>query len=238
MSDLDSYAFEPGQKVQCRTRFDDVYKGEVVAFDLSSKILILKSPSSSGIASNHDLHFLVLDSVSDVQILEEPKSECLNDQLPNIEMKQITAKQSAALAERYSLVQAVGNGVSQEGLQLYTMLCKTYDRSNITWKDNVKIVVLNSVAIEPPYKEANCQPLSSKTEKEAVSYVKSNVQKFWTSQAKQQETKDSSTLPTSVSSSKQASIATTATSAASSSKPVVTGAPSAPTSTVAAASAT
>ena len=189
MSDLDSYAFEPGQQVQCKTRFDDIYKGEVVAFDLSSKILILKSPSTSGAPTNHDLHFLVLDSVADVQILEEPKSDSSNDQLPSIETKQIKAKQTAALAERLNLVRAVGNGVSEEGLQLYTMLCKTYERSNITWKDNVKIVVLNSVVIEPPYGEANCVSSSSKTEKEAVSYVKSFVQKFWASHAKQKNTK-------------------------------------------------
>lgn len=229
MSDLDSYAFEPGQQIQCKTRFDDIYRGEVVAFDLSSKILILKSPSTSGIATSNDLHFLILDSVADVQILEEPKGDCSNDHLPNIETKQIKQKQTAALAERYSLVQAVGNGVSQEGLQLYTMLCKTYDRVNITWKDNVKIVVLNSVVIEPPYEEANCQPLSSKTGKEAVSYVKSNVEKFWASHAKQQATK---TNPISAST----NLATTQTSTPPTTT-AITSAPSSKTSVAPAAAA-
>lgn len=182
MSDLDSYAFEPGQQVQCETRFDDVFKGEVVAFDLSSKILILKSPSSSGTVNNHDLHFLVLDHVKNdsVKILEEPQTECAND-LPSIDMKYVKGKQAAALNERRRLVDAVGNGVSQDGISLYTAISKKYDRaSDLTWKDKVKIVVMNSVVINPPYKESDCESTSpTEKEEEAVSYVKSIVRKFW-----------------------------------------------------------
>lgn len=187
MSDLDSFAFEPGQQVQCKTRFNDVFKGEVVAFDLSSKLLILKSPAASGIASYHDVNFLALDSVSDVQILEEPRAESNNDQLPSIEMKHIKAKQAAALTERLRLVEAVGNGVTQDGISLYAALYKKYDR-DITWRDKVKIVVMNSIVISPPYKEADCQPLSPKTQKDALNYVKSNIRKFWESKQMQKAT--------------------------------------------------
>ena len=186
MSDLDSFAFEPGQQVQCKTRFEDVFKGEVMAFDLNSKILILKSPSSSGTGTNHDLHFLVLDSVSDVEILEEPHVECTND-LPSIEMKCVKAKHTANASERLRLVEAVSNGVTQDGISLYTAFSKLYDRAtdDVTWKDKVKIVVMNSVVISPPYKESDCEPINPKTQKEAVNYVKSNVRKFWESCTKQ-----------------------------------------------------
>lgn len=187
MADLDSFSFQPGQQVQCKTRFDEVYKGEVVAFDLSSKILILKSPSTSGKASNHDLNFLVLDSVSDVQILEEPCTVAANDKLQHIETKHITAKHEAALDDRMRLIDAVGNGVSKEGIQLYSALSKIFDRaSDISWKDKVKIVVVSAVVIKPPYMESDCQPLSPKVDKAAVTYVKSNVKKFWESCSKQQ----------------------------------------------------
>lgn len=179
MTDIDSYAFEPGQQVQCKTRFDDVFKGEVVAFDLNSKILILKSPSSSGVSTNHDLHFLVLDSVSDVEILEEPHGE-YNNELPSIEMKHIQNKQKAAHSERMRLVEAVGNGVNQDGISLYTLFSKKYDRaSDLCWKDKVKIVVMNAVIISPPYKESDCQPSSPQTSKDALTYVKTNVRKYW-----------------------------------------------------------
>lgn len=186
MSDLDTnlVAFEPGQQVQCKTRFDDVFKGEVVAFDLNSKILTLKSPSSVGNGSNHDLHFFVLDSVSDVEILEEPKGE-RNNELPSIEMKYIKAKQTAALNERLRIVEAVEKGVSQEGISLYTIFSKKYERAtDVTWKDDVKIVVMNSVVISPPYKESDCEPISPKSHKEALNYVKSIVRKFWEDNAK------------------------------------------------------
>lgn len=191
MSDLDSFAFEPGQQVQCRTRFDQDFKGEVMAFDLNSKILILKSPASSGNPANHDLNFLVLDSVSNVEILEEPERECNND-LPNLDTRSIKARQTQALDERMRLVEAVGNGVSQEGISLYTALAKKYDRpTDVIWKDKNKIVVMNSVIISPPYKEADCTALTNKTHNHAVNYVKQNVHKFWESLPKpKQEVKE------------------------------------------------
>lgn len=184
MSDIDSFAFEPGQQVKCKTRHEDEFKGEVVAFDLASKVLIIKSPSSAGTSGNHDLHFLVLDSVSDVEVLEEPPAD-FNNELPSMEMKHIQAKQAAAIKERMKLVEAVSNGVTQEGISLYSAFSKIYVRDgDIVWKDKVKIVVMNSVVISPPYKEADCQPTSSKTEKEALNYVKSNISKYWESCAK------------------------------------------------------
>jgi len=183
MTDLDSFAFQPGQQVQCKTRFDDIFKGEVVAFDLNSKILILRSPASSGSVKNHDLHFLVLDSVSDVDILEEPHGETTTD-LPCIEMKYIKEKQATALSERLRIVEAVGNGVSQDGISLFTEFTKIYNReSDIVWKDKTKIVVMNAVIISPPYKEANCEPWNPSVKEEAVLYVKNVVRKFWESQS-------------------------------------------------------
>lgn len=188
MSDLDSLAFTPGQQVQCKTRFEEVFKGEVLAFDLNSKILILKSPSSSGNSSNHDLHFLVLDSVSDVEILNEPQDDAKNEKLPNIDMKYVKVRQEAAMMERMRLIEAVGKGVSQEGVELFTEIAKKYHRpTDITWKDDVKIVVMNSVVISPPYKESDCQPISGKTPQEAVGYVKNIVCKYWESCSKQQK---------------------------------------------------
>jgi hypothetical protein len=188
MSDFESYAFEPGQQVQCKTRFDDVYKGQVIAFDLPSRILILKSAPSSGLPNNHDLHFLVLDSISELQILEEPRGDCAKVQLPNIEMKYVESKMKQAHAERLRLLEAVGNGCSQEGILLYTELSKKYDRaSDIEWKDKVKIVVMNTVVINPPYTEADCQPMTPRTQKDAVAYVKSHVRKFWDSYTKQKQ---------------------------------------------------
>lgn len=193
MSDFDLYAFEPGQQVQCKTRFDDLFKGQVIAFDLPSRILILKSAPTSGLQNNHDLHFLVLDSISDVQILEEPH-DCAKDQLPSIEMKYVESKIKLAHAERMRMLEAVSNGCSQEGIELYTELSKKYDRaSDIVWKDKVKIVVMNTVVINPPYLEADCQPLTNKTPKEAVTYVKSNVRKFWDSCAKQKQLQQTAT---------------------------------------------
>lgn len=106
MSDLDSFAFEPGQQVKCKTRFEDVYKGEVMAFDLNSKVLIIKSPSSAGNASNNDLHFLVLDSVADVEIIEEVKANANVSTLSNLDMRHLEERKRNVKSERLKLLKA------------------------------------------------------------------------------------------------------------------------------------
>lgn len=178
MSSTVYQAFEPGQQVRCETRFDDVYEGEVVAFDLNSNILIIKSPSSSGNTSNRDLHLLMLDSMRDVKLLEESQADCAKD-LPNLEMRFIQSRQKTALTERLQLVDAVSKGVSKDGISLFLSLTKKYDRpEDLGWNDKVKIVVMNSVIIKPPYKESDCELLNPKSS-EALGYVKSIVRKFW-----------------------------------------------------------
>lgn len=242
MSVLDTLAFEPGQQVECKTRYDDVFRGEVVAFDLSSKVLIIKSPTSPELASstktsanaisttaaptstksavsassnsNHDLHCLVLNSVSEVEVLEEAQpGKCSND-LPVIGMKSVNAKCSAAINERFRLVEAVENGVSQDGISLYKSISKTY--SEMGWKDKVKIEVMNSVVISPPYKEMDCRASSnSKADERAVIYVKSLVGKFWDDNSKQKSATTTSaqqqaaTEPSTSSSSSTTTTATT-----------------------------
>lgn len=193
MSDLDSLAFEPGQQVQCKTRYEEVYKGEVIAFDLNSNILILKSPSSvpstTGVNTNHDLHCLVLDSVSEVNILEEPPQGKCNNDLPSLGTKYLNDKRASASKERLRLIEAVENGVSQDGISLFTAFSKKYDRpEDLMWKDKVKIIVMNSVVISPPYKESDCKPLYPDSSQSAVNYVKSNIRKFWESCSKQKQT--------------------------------------------------
>ena len=185
MAELDSLAFEPGQQVQCETRFKDVFKGEVVAFDLNSNILIIKSPSTSGNNAQHDLHFLVLDSVADVKLLEEQQHGDSSNDLPSIDMKSISLKKDDEIQKRRRLIQAVECGVSLEGISLFTVISKTLHRpTDIAWKDKVKIVVMNAVVISPPYKESDCASLDAAT-KDSVTYVKNIVRKFWDTSNKQ-----------------------------------------------------
>lgn len=185
MSELDSVAFEPGQQVQCETRFKDVYKGEVVAFDLNSNILIIKSPSTSGNNAQHDLHFLVLDNVGDVKLLEEQHGKSNHD-LPSIDMKHIGSKLENELEIRESIIGAVGRGASQVGVSLFEVLLRTLHRhTDVTMKEKGKLVVLKSVVISPPYKESDCALLEPLNTTKSMDYVKNIVRKFWESQGKQ-----------------------------------------------------
>lgn len=179
MSAVDQLAFEPGQQIKCETRHDETFTGEVVAFDLQSNIIIIKSPSSSGTNANKDLHFIMVKNCADIQVIEESQGDFTKD-LPHIEMKYIQAKQQTAINERMRLVEAVGNGVSKDGISLFLSLSKKFDRaSDLTWNDKVKIVVMNAVVIKPPYKESDCELTNPTSKNDAITYVKNLVKKFW-----------------------------------------------------------
>lgn len=120
--DMVSYAFSPGQMVHCKTRFDEEYEGEVIAFDLHTKTLVIKCPSQQNDTRN-DLHFLVLDSVADLKILKEPPSD-ISSTLPALLMKKVEERTAAAIDERLKLVKAVQSGVSEDGLRLFSALSK------------------------------------------------------------------------------------------------------------------
>lgn len=248
MSEIDSLAFQAGQQVRCKTKFNHVLNGEVVAFDLNSKILAIKSTqntktaqvapassnnltsgqanvasSSSNLASSNqtqgaqttqpsvlsstssssaniqpltanltstsnntfDIHFLVLDSVSDVKILKESPEDYNANNLPSIDMKSVEMRKTAARDERLKLVESFANGVSKDGLLLFAEFSKKYSSGrDVEWQDKNKIVVLKQVVISPPYREVDCQPLDSKTSTDAVPYIKKVVSHYWESKSR------------------------------------------------------
>lgn len=214
MSEIDSLAFHPGQQVRCKTRFNDILTGEVIAFDLRTKILTIKSVASDkatstatpptlsttntvssttatntsasnsnlSISSNGNLchiHFLVLDSCSDVEILKDHQQNHNDYCLPSIDMSYIEKRKNVAKEERLKLVEAFKDGVSKDGLLLFGEVSKKYSVKDVIWRDKNKIVVLNQVVISPPYRECNCQSLNSKSSNDAVPYIKKVVSHYW-----------------------------------------------------------
>ena len=87
----------------------------------------------------------------------------------------------AAIDERIRLANAFDAGISEEGVKVFLHLCKTMETLT-TWEGK-NIIVDEMVSISAPYKAENCAAYGNCTDKNkvqnAVSFVKSLVEKFW-----------------------------------------------------------
>merc|ERR1712063_199332 len=106
--------FSVGSLVSCKTCYNQVIEGEVLAFDQPTKMLILKSPSSCGRSCVNDAHVVNLGQVSDVQVKREATSSPPPHPVQNVERKQ-------------HMITALTSGVTPEGLKLFNAIKKTID---------------------------------------------------------------------------------------------------------------
>lgn len=87
-------------------------------------------------------------------------------------------------------MKAFDSGVSEEGLQLFQHLSRTF--SSVQW-DVKDIIVQKDVVVSPPYKADNCEPrvdsslsgerrsINTAKTSEAVAYIKNVIDNYWNS---------------------------------------------------------
>ncbi|CAN8021498.1 unnamed protein product [Ixodes persulcatus] len=171
--------FSLGSVVSCKTFYDQVIEGEVLAFDQPTKALMLKCESSSGKANVSDVRMLNLDFIADVVVKKEAGSSPVPPPQPlNIDKLKTRARQN--IEERQRLAAAVSAGVSPEGIHLFLAIRKTIDE--VTWQDK-NIIVMNEVTILPPYRPENCKGKSDNDP--SVLHVRKIVEKHIRDQQKQ-----------------------------------------------------
>ncbi|XP_036147626.1 protein LSM12 homolog [Monomorium pharaonis] len=173
--------FSIGSTVLCKTCHEKEIEGEVLAFDPQTKMLILKSPSSSGRPSLNDIHIVNLSLVSNVQVTREV-SPTTSEPPQSLNLQRLNTRVRNQIDEKRRLVMALQAGVSPEGQKLFIAISKTIQ--DITW-NGANIVVFNNVTIRPPYKVDN---VHGNTESSAYRHVKKVVEKHIkdTLQAQQQ----------------------------------------------------
>ncbi|XP_012060077.1 PREDICTED: protein LSM12 homolog [Atta cephalotes] len=173
--------FSIGSTVLCKTCHEKEIEGEVLAFDPQTKMLILKSPSSSGRPSLNDIHIVNLSLVSNVQVTREV-SPTTSEPPQSLNLQRLNTRVRNQIDEKRRLVMALQAGVSPEGQKLFIAISKTIQ--DITW-NGANIVVFNNVTIRPPYKVDN---VHGNTESGAYRHVKKVVEKHIkdTLQAQQQ----------------------------------------------------
>jgi len=180
--DMTECMFTVGSIVSCLTCFDARIEGEVIAFDYSKKLLVLKSKSSDEKPNLNDVNWINIEFCKDIQIKSEAKREdVLNTQLPQINTQKVDERARTATEERKKLTEAFMAGIGPEGLKLSLTLSKT--SLPVTYEAD-SIIVAGSVKISPPYKVDNCVGIKSRANSppDSLKFTKKLVEKFWNDQ--------------------------------------------------------
>jgi len=162
----DSY-FNPGSVVKCVTYDKEVIKGEVVAFDHDSQMLMLKNDASDGNRDHNDVVIVNLSFVSDIQTLKECVD--LPPALPPVDEKKLLKRTNEQNALRMTVAQAVTNGVTEIGVEVFLCFKRIYKETKFR-KQN--IVIMDDVTIEPPYQLQNCSANSADNADRLLRFVK------------------------------------------------------------------
>ncbi|XP_041365454.1 protein LSM12 homolog [Gigantopelta aegis] len=177
--DDDAYlTFSTGSTVSLVTCHKNELSGEVLAFDKATKVLAIKIPASSGKHNLYDVRLVNLQYVSDIKVISEPEGQA--PPLTSLNMTRIKSRVRQSLDEKRKQINYVGVGVPEEGQRLFWAIVKTIN--DVRW-DGQKIIVMDEVTIQPPYKVENCISQSNESGR-ALDHVKKIVDKFLQDEAK------------------------------------------------------
>ncbi|KAL4222005.1 protein with role in RNA processing [Mactra antiquata] len=177
--------FSIGSIVACTTCYQQKIQGEVLAFDLGTKMLAIKSQPTSGKHNVHDVKLVNLAFVSEVKVLKEADRDSSPPPLSNLNAQKINARLRQNIEEKKRQVNYIGVGVSPEGQKVFNAIVKTI--SDVRW-DRQNIVVMEEVTIRPPYGLEDCK---GREGSKALEHVKKIVNKHLKDSESQRSSSDS-----------------------------------------------
>ncbi|KAH8262498.1 hypothetical protein KR026_008902 [Drosophila bipectinata] len=168
MSSL-SPCFSVGSLVRCKTCFGDNIKGEVLAFDLGIKMLILKCPASKGFGDQQRIFNRTIVNLSlcrDIEIVQEmiPKEIMLPPEPLNLHW--IQERLSRAMASRAAICRSYHPKATPLAQALFRKMVQHFGEGRVNWierRDSVAVKVMRQVVIGAPYQVENIFCTSSPT---------------------------------------------------------------------------
>ncbi|KAH8242481.1 hypothetical protein KR032_007726, partial [Drosophila birchii] len=174
--------FTLGSIVRCKTCFNEIFSGEVMAFDLGVKMLMLRCPASKGggdAQTKSKLTIVNLAMCLDIEIVKEvllPLDD-VRVSPERLDLQMLQERLRHATDQRSAYCRSYHLNASPFGQALYRLLVKQFGNKLVTWQehgDNVAIEVMHEVTIKPPYAVENVE---GKTKK-SLMYVRSVVESF------------------------------------------------------------
>ncbi|CRK87360.1 CLUMA_CG001162, isoform A [Clunio marinus] len=166
--------FSLGSTVEVTTCYDEKIQGQVMAFDLNTKVLILKTNSELN-AKNNDVFFVNLLFCKDINVKKENVNgaENYNQEPQSINLQRISNRVRNKVEQKKRLVSALKANVSDEARNLFMSLAKTLTFEQVAW-NGPDIVVFNDVYIRPPYKPESVEVTTHGKQRE-LEYVRKLV---------------------------------------------------------------
>ncbi|KAK7488338.1 hypothetical protein BaRGS_00020497 [Batillaria attramentaria] len=171
MADNSSEYFTIGSQVRVTTCHNVEMKGEVVAFDVQTKFLLIKSPSV-GRHNTFDMKAINLDMVSELSVLSEPTTP--PPPLGNLNMARVQTRLRQNMEEKKRQLNYVGVDVTPEGQRLMNSISKTIQ--DVRW-DTQNIVVMDAVVITPPYRLEDCKMLKENSNSQTLAHIRKIMEK-------------------------------------------------------------
>ncbi|XP_002738865.2 protein LSM12-like [Saccoglossus kowalevskii] len=142
--------FKVGSQVSCQTCHGLKVQGEVMAFDVPTRMLALKT-AASGKATNYDIRIINLFLATNVELIREPTET--PPPPPALNLQKLNFRCNHEVDAKKNAVFSIGVDVTPEAQKLFNTLYKTL---KCRWHDK-SIIVMDEVTISPPYGLENCK---------------------------------------------------------------------------------
>jgi len=142
---LKKIPYPVGSKITAKLNTGAVMKGEIVAYDAEYKVVIMRTPGSR--PGHHNVSILNVVNCAEIKVDEECKEA--PGGMPEMSMQKLEERRRVQTERKMKLITAFKAGISPDGQKLYQQINKTLDE--VMWQ-NDKILVMNKVIIEPPYR--------------------------------------------------------------------------------------
>jgi len=149
-----------------------VMKGEVVAFDPTFRVVIIKTAGPRPGHSN--VSIVNLAHCAEIKVDEEGKE--VPGELQSLNTQKLQQRLRDQIERKKKLITAFKAGISPEGQKLFQVINKTLD--DVTWNGD-KIVVMRDVTIDPPYRP---DTIRGKEDSKALKYIRQIVEKHMSDQ--------------------------------------------------------
>lgn len=198
---LENIRYPIGSKISAKLVNGTVTKGEVAAFDPNFKIVIIKSAGSR--LGHHNVSILNLTNCAEIKVEEEGKES--PGEMQALNTQRLQERLRASIEKKKKLITAFKVGISPEGQKLFQTINKTLD--DVNWNGD-KILVMNKIVIEPPYRAESVRVKPGLKEDEStvknLNHIRKIVEKHMT---EMEPSKTASTeSPSTVSSSRTSSV--------------------------------
>jgi len=172
---LKKISYPVGSKITAKLNNGAEMKGEIVAYDSEYKVVIMRTPGSRpGI---HNVSILNLVNCAELKVDEECKES--PGGMPEMSMQKLEERRRTQTEKKMKLITAFKAGISPEGQKLFQYINKTIDE--VMWH-NDKILVMNKVIIEPPYRPEHVRIKQGIKEDESslknLNHIKKVVERF------------------------------------------------------------